>query len=145
MTVTLLSMNHVYSLTWKPLIQSLARIITEVQRWKLHNHYNIKMAKFCSLNGGGVWDSSILLTAITCRAHASELLHKSGFASVRSIWNISDKETFENTVLPPGFKREPYLVVLLKSEVLFSSTGARNFKKFGTEEEEWSFFLKAVR
>lgn len=50
-----------------------------------------------------------------------------------------------NTVLPPGLKREPYLVALLKSEVLFSSTGARNFKKFGTEEEEWSFFLKAVR
>lgn len=103
------------------------------------------MTKIYNPNGRVVWDSFVLLTAITCRIHTGEPSHKSGFASARSIWNISDKEIFENTVLPPGFKREPYLVVLLKSEVLFSSTGARNFKKFGTEEEEWSFFLKAVR
>lgn len=104
-----------------------------------------KMSKIYNPNRRVVWDSLIILTTITCRIHAGEPLHKSGFASARSIWNISDTKIFENTVLPLGFKREPYLVVLLKSEVLFSSTGARNFKKFGTEEEEWSFFLKAVR
>lgn len=49
---------------------------------------------------------------------------------------IQTKKPLKTQFYLQGFRREPYLVVLLKSEVLFSSTGARNFKKFGTEEEE---------